>query len=251
MRRGLPILTYHAIDTSGSVIATDPSWFAATIGALASGGFRAVDLADWVAEGRPPVERGVAIAFDDGLRSTLRAADVLARHGFTATAFLVAGRMGGDNRWPGQPRGIPRLPLMGWREALGLRDAGWRLGAHTWSHPHLDRLGVGEIVGELEGSRAAIEDRSGEPCRLLAYPYGSHDRRVRALAAGRFDAAFGTRLGRASAREDRSALSRIDAWELRTTRALDALIEGREERRFRVRRTARAARRGLASLAAA
>ncbi len=32
---GLPVLTYHAIDTSRSVTATDPGWFLETLDALA------------------------------------------------------------------------------------------------------------------------------------------------------------------------------------------------------------------------
>src|SRR5262249_40823329 len=35
MPGGLPILTYHSLDRSGSVLSTDPSWFAETLAALA------------------------------------------------------------------------------------------------------------------------------------------------------------------------------------------------------------------------
>ena len=68
---GLPVLTYHAIDASRGVTATDPSWFAETLAALGEAGHRAVDLAEWIASGRPEVGRGFAVAFDDGLRSVL------------------------------------------------------------------------------------------------------------------------------------------------------------------------------------
>lgn len=242
---GLPILTYHSLDPSGSVISTDPAWFAATMAELAAHGYRTVDLAEWIASGMPPVARRFAITFDDGLRSTLRAADVLARHGFAATAFLATDRMGLDNAWPGQPRAIPRFEVLTWAEALELRAAGVRLAAHSKTHPHLNQIDDAAIDAELTGSRSAIESRTGEPCRLLAYPYGAHDRRVRRIAARHFDAAFGTRLARASGWDDRFDLARIDAYELRTPRALASLIAGTESRRFRLRRAARAARRRL------
>lgn len=249
MSRGLPILTYHSIDASGSVISTDPAWFAATLAEFCANGFRSVDLTDWVDRGCPDVDRGFAICFDDGFRSTLRAAEILSRHGFAATAFLVTDRMGGDNAWPGQPRGIPRSDLLSWSEADDLRSAGIRLAAHTRTHPRLDRLDPAAIDAELRGSREAIEDRTGEPCRLLAYPYGNHDRRVRRIASRHFAAAFGTRLDRASREQHRYAMARIDAYEIRTPSALEALLSGRERARFGLRRTARGTRRLLARMA--
>jgi hypothetical protein len=52
---GLPILTYHALDRSGGVTSTDPSWFAETIDRLVSAGLVGVDLSDWIAQGRPAI----------------------------------------------------------------------------------------------------------------------------------------------------------------------------------------------------
>ncbi|MEO6809169.1 MAG: polysaccharide deacetylase family protein, partial [Isosphaeraceae bacterium] len=149
----LPILMYHALDTSGSVIATDPGWFAETLDALATAGFRSVDLLPWIEQGRPPVDRGFALTFDDGMRSMLLAADSLVRHGFSATAFLVTGRMGLDNAWRGQPGGIPRSSLLAWSDLTALQAAGVRFGAHTRTHPRLDRLDERALVEELRGSR--------------------------------------------------------------------------------------------------
>ncbi len=126
---GLPILTYHAIDTSGSVIATDPKWFAAAMATLHSEGFRCVDLRAWVDAGRPEIERGFALTFDDGLSCIRQAAEVIAKLGFTATAFLVTGRMGRDNRWPGQCDRVPTSSLLDWTDLEDLFVAGFRFGA--------------------------------------------------------------------------------------------------------------------------
>jgi peptidoglycan/xylan/chitin deacetylase (PgdA/CDA1 family) len=246
---GLPILTYHTIDTSGSVIATDPSWFAETMAILHEGGFRAVDLASWVADGRPEVERGFALTFDDGLRSILGVAPILAYFGFVATAFLVADRMGGDNAWPGQLASVPRSRLLDWSDLIGLRAAGYSFGSHTRTHPRLDRCDPATRADELRGSRDAIEARTGSPCPLLAYPYGVAPPRVRHEAARFFSASFGTRLDVSRPDEDGFALSRIDASYLRTPRALDRLLSGRA--RFGVRRTLRGARRAVRSVVTA
>ena len=162
---GLPILTYHALDTSGSVISTPPKTFADTMAAIFSEGFRCVDLQAWIEAGRPEVDRGFALAFDDGFRSILPAAETLARFGFVATAFLVTGRMGLDNQWPGQPNGVPISPLLQWSDLNALTAAGFRFGAHTLDHPILPRCAETEVDRQLSGSKTAIEDATGRSCR--------------------------------------------------------------------------------------
>jgi peptidoglycan/xylan/chitin deacetylase (PgdA/CDA1 family) len=242
-RGGLPILTYHAIDTTGSVIATDPSWFAETLDALGEAGYHALDLGDWIARGRPDVDRGFAVAFDDGLRSILDVADLLVRHKAPATVFLVTDRMGGDNDWLGQPPAIPRAPLLAWSDLDALASAGFRFAAHGRTHRRLDRCDDAALERELRGSRDAIEQRLGRPCRLLAYPYGRATPRVRRAAIRHFDAAFGTRLDFATAAEDPSHVSRIETHYLRSRRALERLLSGRWGPWLRGRRILRAARR--------
>ncbi len=247
-RSGLPILMYHSIDTSGSVISTDPTWFAESLCALAESGYRTVDLDDWITNGRPEIARGFAITFDDGLRSIARTAGVLSRLGFTATVFLVSDRMGSDNAWPGQPGGIPRMRLLSWAEVSELALLGFRFAAHTRTHAWLDRLDQAKLEEELRGSREAIEDRLGVDCRLFAYPYGCASRRARSEVTRFFSAAFGTRLRRASRNDDLYDLSRIDSYECREIETFTSLISGREPRRFRYRRPVRAARLALTRL---
>ena len=242
MSRGLPILTYHAIDATGSVVSTERAHFAATLDALAEAGFHAVDLAEWIAQGRPDVGRGFALAFDDGLRSILDVADLLAQRRLTATVFLVTDRMGGDNDWPDQPKAIPRAPLLAWSDLGALAAAGFQFAAHSRTHCRLDLCDDQALESELRGSRDAIEQRLGRPCRLLAYPYGLAPARVRRLAMRHFDAAFGTRLDVATATQDALHIARIEAYYLRSRRVLDRLLAGRARHWLRGRRVLRAAR---------
>jgi len=245
MTAGLPILTYHAIDRAGAVTSTDPARFAETLAALRESGHRGVDLGDWIAAGRPALARAFAVCFDDGLASILGVADLLARHDVPATVFLVAGRIGADNAWPGQPSGIPRARLLDRSELEALADRGFRFGSHGRTHARLDRLTPDDLDRELRGSREAIEQAIGRPCRLLAYPYGASNARARKAAADVYDAAFGTRLAYGRAGDDRFDISRIDAYYLRSPRALGALISGRWHRRLAVRRALRSAWRAL------
>jgi peptidoglycan/xylan/chitin deacetylase (PgdA/CDA1 family) len=239
---GLPILTYHAIDATGSVIATERAHFVATLDALEEAGFQCVDLGDWIARGRPEVARGFALTFDDGLRSILEVAGALVERGLKATVFLVTDRIGTDNQWPGQPPGIPRAPLLGWHDIEALAAAGFAFAAHGRTHRRLDRCDAGTLESELRGARDAIEQRLGRPCRLLAYPYGRASSRVRRAACRHFDAAVGTRLDVATATQDLFLLARLDAHYLRSRRVLDRLLAGRAGPWLRGRRVLRAAR---------
>jgi peptidoglycan/xylan/chitin deacetylase (PgdA/CDA1 family) len=246
MSRGLPILTYHAIDATGSIVSTERAYFTATLDALIEAGFHAVDLAEWIAQGRPDVGRGFALAFDDGLRSILDIADELAQRRLTATVFLVTDRMGSDNDWPDQPKAIPPAPLLAWSDLGALAAAGFRFAAHSQTHRRLDRCDDRALESELRGSRDAIEQRLGRPCRLLAYPYGLAPARVRRVAMRYFDAAFGTRLDVATAAQDSFHIARIEAYYLRSRRVLDRLLAGRVRNWLLGRRILRAARGGSA-----
>jgi peptidoglycan/xylan/chitin deacetylase (PgdA/CDA1 family) len=247
-RQGLPILMYHAIERERDVLATDPGWFATTMDALADAGFRTIDLEDWVRNGRPHLERTFAITFDDGLRSVWNAADVLARHRFTATVFLVTGRLGAENHWPGQPRTGRKRALIDWDEVADLAAAGFRFGSHTCTHPNLRKCSELRIDDELRLARAGLESRLGRACGLLAYPYGAACERVQRAAARHYDAAFGARLSCATSADNRYAIARIDAFYLRSERALERLICGRLHGWLRVRRALRRVRRTAAAL---
>jgi len=241
----LPILTYHAIDPTRAVTATDPAWFAETLDALIESGFRAVDLGEWVDAGRPPVSRGFAIAFDDGLRSILGVADRLHRLAIPATVFLLSDRIGLDNAWPGQPPEIPRARLLGRSDLESLARLGFRFGSHGRSHQRLDRFKNGDLEQELVVSRDRIEQMVGSRCPLLAYPYGLADPRVREAASPVYAAAFSTRLAYASASDHPFDIARIDSFYLRSPRALRRLIEGRWQGRLAFRRTLRAVRESM------
>jgi peptidoglycan/xylan/chitin deacetylase (PgdA/CDA1 family) len=106
----------------------------------------------------------------------------------------------------------------------------------------LNQLNDRQLKNELIDSRDRIEQVIGSPCRLLAYPYGSTNPRVRIAASKVYDAAFGTRLAYASRFDDLHEIARIDAYYLRSDRAISHLIAGRWQGRLAVRRAMRAVR---------
>jgi len=220
---GLPILTYHAFDLSGQVTSTCPRWFETTLARLTEAGLRALDLESWIASGRPSLPRTYAITIDDGLRSILDVAEILQRYKAVATVFLVTDRVGSDNQWPGQPAWVRRERLLSWSEIADLQSIGVRFAAHGQSHIPLDRCDDRRIENELRASRVAVEQKVGQSCSLLAYPYGRSSRRVREAAQRQFQAAFGTRFDLASQAQDRFDLSRLDAYYFQSAKSLDRL----------------------------
>ena len=217
--RAVPILTYHSLDDSGSVISVSPPAFRAHMQALRDKGFSGIALGrlldGW--EGRAPLPpRPVVLTFDDAFRSFADTArPVLEGARFGATVFAVAGRCGGTNDWPGQLARVPRLPLL---SAADLRDAaaaGFEIGSHGLTHAALDGLSPAEAEREVVGSKRALEDALGRPVEVLAYPYGRSGAAVRVLAAAHYRASCGVQMAAARAGHDRHALPRIDVYYLR------------------------------------
>src|SRR5688572_13678458 len=128
------ILAFHSIDDSGSVLSYRRDELAALLDGLREEGVALVPLGELLVPRRDGRHR-VALTFDDGLRSVLDALPLL--RGVPATIFVVAGRVGLDNRWPSQPAGIARFELLTWPQLAELRDAGFEIGGHTATHPDL------------------------------------------------------------------------------------------------------------------
>jgi peptidoglycan/xylan/chitin deacetylase (PgdA/CDA1 family) len=196
------VLCYHAVsDGWDHGLALRPAAFERQVRSLLDRGFHPVDASEAIAGSG----RLLHMTFDDAYTSISVALDLLERLGVPATIF--ASTAFADE---GRPLDVPELAAdaiahpdeletMDWNELRALADRGFEIGSHTVSHPHLPRLTEAEIDRELRESRARCEDQLGRPCRFLAYPYGEHDARVKALAerAG-YDAAFtlhGTREG--------------------------------------------------------
>ncbi len=99
----IPILTYHSIDNSGSVISTTPERFRSQMQYLSDSSFNVISLneiATCIREKQPFPSRSLAITFDDGFKNNYDIAyPVLKEYGFSAIIFLVTGYCGRNNRW--------------------------------------------------------------------------------------------------------------------------------------------------------
>jgi peptidoglycan/xylan/chitin deacetylase (PgdA/CDA1 family) len=176
-----------------------PAALDAQLARLAKRGYVGATFSELVASPEPR-QRTVAVTFDDNYRSVLELAKpILDRHGFVGTLYVPTDWVG-DARpmtWPGIDRWLgteyePELHSLTWDELRALDAAGWEIGSHTCTHPHLTTLDDEQLRHELVTSKAKLEAELGRPCTSLAYPYGDWDERVHAAARDAGYTAAGT-----------------------------------------------------------
>ncbi len=189
------VLCYHAVSESWNhLLSVSPATLEAQLGLLMRHGYRPVGAAEAAAGSGKLLH----VTFDDAFTSVRNALPTLERTGVRATVFASTGYA--DD---GRPLAVPELraelearpeelETMRWDELRELVARGIEVSSHTVSHPHLQDLGDAELAGELRSSRERLEEELGRPCRILAYPYGDCDDRVRAAAkAAGYETAFG------------------------------------------------------------
>ncbi|MCZ6728037.1 MAG: polysaccharide deacetylase family protein [Acidobacteria bacterium] len=216
--RAVPILTYHSLDASRSVISVDPRVFASHMRRLARRGFTGIPLSRLLAAWREDAElpaRPVVITFDDGFENFFDcAAPLLTELGFGATVFAVAGYLGRKNDWR-QAAEVTRLPLMGMDRLRELARRGFEIGAHSVSHPRLTKLSAEALEREVGDSRRILEDGLGLAVPCFAYPYGALDPAVKRAVGGTYSAACGARLAVARPTDEPCELPRLDMYYFR------------------------------------
>lgn len=219
MSRAL-VLMYHQVALPLSVketrFCTPPSVFASQIRWLSDNHYLGVSLDEVVEHIRGErvlPERSVHITFDDGFVGVLEhALPVLRQHGYPATLYAVADRVGLTNDWM-TASGFPRRALLSVEQLRTLAQEGFTLGSHTCTHARLPQVTPDECVTEIRDSKARLEDMLGQEIRHFAYPYGAFDASVReqVLTAG-YVSACSTRSGFNRPGEDPYTIRRIDIY---------------------------------------
>jgi peptidoglycan/xylan/chitin deacetylase (PgdA/CDA1 family) len=212
----IPILTYHSLDSSGSVISTAPEKFRLQMRNLSDASFTVIKLRDLVTrirENRELPEKSVAITFDDGFQSVYDVAlPVLKDYGYPATVFLVTSFCGKNNRWYGQPDSIPSFDLLTWNQISKMREEQIEFGVHTATHPDLTKLAGSQMSDEIVGARQMLQEQTGESEVAFAYPYGKESAAARDLVKLNFYAACSTQMDFATCGSDVHFLPRIDMY---------------------------------------
>jgi peptidoglycan/xylan/chitin deacetylase (PgdA/CDA1 family) len=179
------VLCYHAISPSWkSALAVRPERLAAQVGWFLKRGYEPITFTEAVT--RRDRARAVAVTFDDAYRSVPQLAlPVLERLGVPGTMFVPSAFPDepGPMAWPGIAEWTDtpwehELTCASWDELRKLRAAGWEIGSHSRTHPHLTTLDGERLAEELALSKAECEAQLDAACTSVAYPYGDVDARV-------------------------------------------------------------------------
>lgn len=175
---GIPvILMYHSItpyEEDPYQVTVSPARFERQMQWMHRRGLRGTsvrEVLDARAGGRG--QRLVGLTFDDGYADFAEyALPVLQGFGFSATLYVIAGRMGGENEW--DPKG-PRKRLLGAEQVRQVADAGIEIGSHGRRHVSLPKTLSEALADEIDGSRRALQAVSGQDVPGFCYPYGDVD----------------------------------------------------------------------------
>lgn len=223
---------YHSIatyDEDPYEVTMSPERFEKQMRWLRRRGLRGVSMAELLearAQGR--ASRLVGLTFDDGYQDFVtNAMPVLQRYGFTATVFVLAGRLGGENEWS---RPGPNKALLTADEVRDIDRAGMEIGSHGLKHISLLKADDTELIPETRYSREVLQELLGRDVRGFCYPYGYLDARVvEAVRAAGYDYACAVRT---SAQISRHAIPRTlvhdrdTSWRLEAKRVVSKLTVG-------------------------
>ena len=146
--------------------------------------------------------RSFVLTADDGFRDAVAA--LIDQVSAKPQLFVNTASVGGVASWADD------RPLAGWDELRELATAGVAIGSHARTHGRLPDSPPELLDDELAGSLHELQQQVPSAIPVLAYPHGSHDRRVRAatITAG-YRAAFTTETGRNGAGTDPYCLRRV------------------------------------------
>jgi peptidoglycan/xylan/chitin deacetylase (PgdA/CDA1 family) len=176
----VPILMYHyirinpvATDKLGFGLSVTPDDFAAQMTYLHDAGAHTVTLAQVMSalDGGPALPpRPVVLTFDDGHDDfATQAVPIMRRYGFVGTDYVVPGFLG-------------HTSYMTSAQVQQVDALGMVVGAHTVHHVALATVPPAVAAAEIDGSKQLLEQLLGHPVLDFAYPYGSYDPAVVALA---------------------------------------------------------------------
>jgi len=235
------VLGYHAVSEEWpAALSIPPEQLDRQVRMLAELGYEATGFTEAVTA--PRARKVLAVTFDDGFRSVIEhGLPILSRYGFVATVFVPTDYIGrgGPVDWPNVNRWIggpyeSELTSMSWGDLRVLVDAGWEIGSHTCSHPHLTSLDDDRLSDELVTSRQICELKLGVACTSIAYPYGEVDRRVMA-SARRSGYLAGAALPARIHRAHRLSWPRVGIWRRDPERVFLAKLSRIERRRLDLR----------------
>lgn len=178
----LPILMYHQIkDLSGisqpkvNSISASPKELDRQMEYLILNGYQTIyftDLLDYLQKKCLLPENPIILTFDDGwVEDYTVVFPTLKKYGMVGTFFP-------PTNWVNHGA----TGLISWDQISQMSAEGMEFGSHTVSHAWLDPLSKDQARNELALSKQLLEEHTGNPIIVLAYPGGSFSGQVIELA---------------------------------------------------------------------
>jgi len=166
-------LTYHHIGGKTTRYTLTESQFESQLAFLRGEGYWVEGFQQLEARlrsGQAVPRRYVICTVDDGHESSMRAADLLEKHGLRATFFLT------------RDRSLKRPGFIREPDIRELRKRGFSLGTHGTTHAGLTFLSPERCRNEIKQSKEWLEDVLGDEVRYMAAPGGFINSRITNLA---------------------------------------------------------------------
>jgi peptidoglycan/xylan/chitin deacetylase (PgdA/CDA1 family) len=186
---------YHSISEESSPLfakyCLSARKFAAHLAYLADNGWHSLTagaLAATLTSGAPLPDKTVVLTFDDGYDDFHTVAlPLLQRYGFAASLFVPTAYVGTTSRWLRSCQEENRR-ILTWSALWEVSSAGVEIGAHSHTHPQLDRIPDAAVRQEARSAKTILEDGLAERVTGFAYPFGYWNRaNRRALKATGYD----------------------------------------------------------------
>lgn len=118
--------------------------------------------------------KACTLSYDDGVVQDRRLAELLRRHGVKCTFNLGAGLLGHEDR--GGFPGKPALDISKVRpEELEAVYTSHEIAGHGLYHSALDTIGTPLAAYEITEDKRRLEELTGKPLRMFAYPFGVYN----------------------------------------------------------------------------
>ncbi len=214
----IPILTYHSVAETNSIITISPKMFKRQMSFLRNNGYKSLTLTELInvlQKKEALLEKTFVITFDDGYQDIYTEAfPIMEEFGFKGTVFLITDYIIKERRQLGNSSADDRESYLSWIEIKEMNKYGIEFGAHTVTHPDLTNIPFYQADREIRDSKIEIENKLGVEVSCFAYPYGKYNASIKKTIQNYFTVACTTKLGKVRSYHDPFELKRIDTYYL-------------------------------------
>lgn len=186
------VLTFHSVDDKDGVLSCKIDTFRQILETLKLKGIPVLTLDELLTT---DVQKGVAITFDDGMRSVyLNALPLLREYQVPSHLFLTTALLDSEDYWPDSEQGVGSYRMLCRAQIAELAASGCQIESHTHTHPDLAKAAVELLHEECEKADLIIESLTGRKPSYFAYPFGRHRQETRSYVRDRYRGALSTEL---------------------------------------------------------